>query len=112
MVRKLGEQIGYGNMMHLASECWQEMLIEKYGSPVGAFTVGKPIGANTAEEESVDIGFNRVKEFAMAADKWKYLENQIAMQKIEVFIDENCHLLTQSEHDILGLVKDWLQEEA
>jgi len=44
-VKKLGEAIGYGNMMHLASECWQERLIEKYGSPVGAFTVGKPIGA-------------------------------------------------------------------
>ena len=43
LVKNLGEQIGYGNMMHLASKCWQEMLIEKYGSPVGAFKVGECI---------------------------------------------------------------------
>ena len=34
LVQQLGDKIGYGQLMHLASEIWQE------GSPEGAFTVG------------------------------------------------------------------------
>lgn len=37
LVRQLGERIGYGNMMHLASILWQESL-ESRGYPItGAF---------------------------------------------------------------------------
>ena len=43
-VRILGRRIGYGNVMHLASKCWQEDLKEKGYPPEGAFTVGPPIG--------------------------------------------------------------------
>ena len=39
-VNLLGQMIGFGNMMYLASECWRESLAEK-GYPVGAeFQVG------------------------------------------------------------------------
>lgn len=43
-VRILGRQIGYGNMMHLAHECWREDLKAKGYPEEGAFTVGPPLG--------------------------------------------------------------------
>lgn len=38
-VRELGDQIGFGNMMHLASECWRESLA-KIDLAGGEFIVG------------------------------------------------------------------------
>ena len=37
-VRQLGGTIGYGNMMHLASDCWRE-LMEEIGSPISGVFV-------------------------------------------------------------------------
>jgi hypothetical protein len=42
LVREFGERIGYGNLMQLASECWQESLKAKGLPPDGAFSVGLP----------------------------------------------------------------------
>jgi len=42
LVRELGERIGYGNLMQLASECWQESLKAKGLPSGGAFSVGLP----------------------------------------------------------------------
>jgi hypothetical protein len=42
LVREFGERIGYGNLMQLASECWQESLKAKGLPPGGAFSVGLP----------------------------------------------------------------------
>ena len=39
-VIELGERIGYGNMMSLASKAWQAELESKYGSDAAAFVVG------------------------------------------------------------------------
>lgn len=39
-VHALGKEIGYGNMMSLASEAWQAELESNYGSDAGAFVVG------------------------------------------------------------------------
>ena len=36
-VKELGEQIGYGNMMALASALWRKMLIDSGGNASGAF---------------------------------------------------------------------------
>lgn len=36
-VKELGEQIGYGNMMWLASALWRKMLVEKGAGTSGAF---------------------------------------------------------------------------
>lgn len=36
-VKELGDQIGYGHMMSLASALWRKMLAEKIGNPNGAF---------------------------------------------------------------------------
>lgn len=38
-VRELGARIGYGNMMHLAQECWRELLITQ-GLEGGEFSLG------------------------------------------------------------------------
>jgi hypothetical protein len=37
LVRQLGEKIGYGNMMQLASECWEEMMIAEGYPTSGVF---------------------------------------------------------------------------
>jgi len=37
MVKELGDAIGYGNLMSLASAIWRKMLIEKHGNGNGAF---------------------------------------------------------------------------
>jgi hypothetical protein len=37
LVRELGKQIGYGNMMYLASECWEEMMIKNGYPTSGVF---------------------------------------------------------------------------
>jgi len=39
-VRQLGDQIGYGNMMFLAEECWHEKLERASYGPGGEFAVG------------------------------------------------------------------------
>ena len=101
-VRKLGEQIGYGNMMHLASECWQEMLTEEYGSPAGAFTVGLPVGANDEQYLPEEI------HAVISAGDWlrlKETDNQNALRNLEKY----CR---QTPHDERGLVNyyDWLKE--
>lgn len=55
-VQELGEQIGYGNMMSIASALWAISLKEKYGITSGAFlpTIGgfmKKREAEKAEKE-------------------------------------------------------------
>lgn len=37
IVNDLGKNIGYGHLMSLTSALWRKMLVEKYGSPAGAF---------------------------------------------------------------------------
>jgi hypothetical protein len=37
LVRQLGEKIGYGNMMQLASECWEEYMLTKGYPTSGVF---------------------------------------------------------------------------
>ena len=44
-VSELGELIGYGRMMQLASKLWQESLKAKGYPPGGAFSVGPCIGS-------------------------------------------------------------------
>jgi len=40
-VRKLGDDIGFGNMMNLARDCWHDSLQAKYpGTPDGELAVG------------------------------------------------------------------------
>lgn len=36
-VKELGERIGYGNLMHLASKLWRKMLRKEYGIDSGGF---------------------------------------------------------------------------
>lgn len=36
-VKRLGDQIGYGNMMTIASALWAKMLIDEFGIDGGAF---------------------------------------------------------------------------
>lgn len=36
-VKRLGDQIGYGNMMTIASVLWAKMLIDEFGTDGGAF---------------------------------------------------------------------------
>lgn len=38
-VTRLGQQIGFGNMMHLAQKAWRDQLL-KQGAEGGEFTVG------------------------------------------------------------------------
>jgi hypothetical protein len=45
-VRILGAEIGYGNMMELARECWNEKTLAQYGTTSVAFVVG-PCGSAT-----------------------------------------------------------------
>lgn len=40
LVRELGKQIGYGNMMNLASRLWKDELRKNGGAVGGEFTVG------------------------------------------------------------------------
>ena len=37
IVKKLGESMGYGNMMSICSALWRKTLKDKYGHTVGAF---------------------------------------------------------------------------
>jgi len=39
-VNKLGKIIGFGNMMHIASDLWAESLKKNIGTDSGAFVVG------------------------------------------------------------------------
>jgi hypothetical protein len=50
LVRKLGEQIGYGNMMYLASECWKESMIKQGYPTTGVFIPALP--CDVREEET------------------------------------------------------------
>jgi hypothetical protein len=61
-VRRLGEAIGFGNMMTLASQCWREMLIERQGSDSGAFTVGPCVGTVRAWESEGRVIVNSMGE--------------------------------------------------
>lgn len=36
-VKRLGDQIGYGNMITIASALWAKMLIDEWGTDNGAF---------------------------------------------------------------------------
>jgi len=36
-VRRLGDRIGYGNMMSITSALWAKMLIDEWGDDSGAF---------------------------------------------------------------------------
>ena len=36
-VKRLGDQIGYGNMMTIASALWAKMLLDEWGTDSGAF---------------------------------------------------------------------------
>ncbi len=68
-VRSLGESIGFGNMMSLASLCWREMLIEKYGTDSGAFTVGPCVGSSEAKELATKDA--RIAELEAELDRYK-----------------------------------------
>lgn len=52
LVRKLGEQIGYGNMMELASECWKESMIEKGYPTSGVFIPALPRDVRGQNDET------------------------------------------------------------
>jgi hypothetical protein len=39
-VKNLGDQIGYGNMMHLAQQCWREKEEKEFGFSGGEFAYG------------------------------------------------------------------------
>lgn len=49
-VKELGEQIGYGNMMSLASALWRKMLTEKGVGASGAFV---PCLFNSKDRDTV-----------------------------------------------------------
>jgi len=57
LVRHLGELIGYGNMMQLASECWKESMIEK-GYPIsGVFIPALPCDVYGENDCTSDINW-------------------------------------------------------
>lgn len=49
-VQRLGEQIGYGNLMHLASALWRRKLVKAYGNgyETGAFV---PVTKNLIKDK-------------------------------------------------------------
>lgn len=47
-VKKLGDEIGYGNLMAIAHELWAKMLEDKYGTREGAFVV---VGSSMVKEK-------------------------------------------------------------
>lgn len=49
-VQRLGEQIGYGNLMHLASALWRRKLVKAYGKgyETGVFV---PVTKNLVKDE-------------------------------------------------------------
>lgn len=49
LVRKLGKQIGYGNMMQLASECWKESMTKKGYPTSGVFIPALPCDVRKEE---------------------------------------------------------------
>lgn len=47
-VKRLGEEIGYGNLMAIAHELWARMLEDKYGTRKGAHVV---VGSSMVKDE-------------------------------------------------------------
>jgi len=53
LVRELGEKIGYGNMMNLASECWQDDMIRNGYPTSGVFVTALPSDVNKIAIEEI-----------------------------------------------------------
>jgi len=54
LVRELGEKIGYGNMMDLASECWQDVMIKNGYPTSGVFITALPSDSNQRVIEELE----------------------------------------------------------
>ena len=54
LVRELGEKIGYGNMMDLASECWQDDMIKNGYPTSGVFITALPSDSNQRVIEELE----------------------------------------------------------
>lgn len=54
-VKELGDKIGYGNLMCIASAIWKKQLTEEYGLPDGAFI---PAGKFMVKSKYADILFD------------------------------------------------------
>lgn len=63
-VKKLGDEIGYGNMMCIASALWRESLIRSCGSPAGAFVPVLMDGVKSSYIEMVETD-NQFKDEAI-----------------------------------------------
>ena len=54
LVRELGEKIGYGNMMDLASECWSDDMIKNGYPTSGVFITALPSDSNQRVIEELE----------------------------------------------------------
>jgi len=73
LVRQLGEQIGYGNMMHLASECWEDYF-NKIGYPTsGVFVPALKCDVKTANTTEDEPKVNVEQDKDIDAEKENYL---------------------------------------
>lgn len=59
LVRNLGELIGYGNMMQLASECWKESMVEKGYPTSGVFIPTLPCDVRGQNDETSENSLHK-----------------------------------------------------
>ncbi len=69
-VRELGEKIGYGNMMELASAMWAVKLLRDYGSSEGAFVPTILSDLKRKPREQCKFRQAYIKEQVMLKSEW------------------------------------------
>jgi uncharacterized membrane protein YagU involved in acid resistance len=72
LVKKLGEKIGYGNMMHLASELWEESMIKKGYPTSGVFVpaLKRDVREQKPKLKSGKLSTQRVNHWVYFYDNW------------------------------------------
>lgn len=75
LVRNLGEQIGYGNMMYLARDNWVESLTEKGYQEGGAFAVGPCLALTVPCDCNRGVGCDWCKGSGWITKKVKELKD-------------------------------------
>ena len=79
LVRELGEKIGYGNMMDLASECWSDDMIKNGYPTSGVFITALPSDSNQRVVEEL----NSVASFCQGSTE-EQLYNHIIERIIQL----------------------------
>ena len=96
LVRKLGQQIGYGNIMQLAAECWEEMMLQN-GYP----TSGVFIPALKSDVGGISLKTWNERQLTIPVVSGSASKNELILKLVEIIKAEKGAEIKEYENTLL-----------